>query len=123
MSPVAPAVYELKSMPLDTGAAAEAARRRASLGERRFGEARSAFDAGRYAEASGGFLEAAEHFRPGPDGFAAEVLRDNRAACYRDAALAFRAAGGQAGRARLDEAAGQDPDHAALLRSLAGQLR
>lgn len=89
--------------------------------EAQFARATADYEAGRFAEAARGFLEAARTLRLG--GPYADGFTGNRRYCYRNAASAFSAAGDIAGgRAALAAAAQDDPACADTLGELQAQL-
>lgn len=89
--------------------------------EAQFSRATADYEAGRYADAARGFLEAARALRLG--GPYADGFTGNRRYCYRNAASAFSAAGNIAGgRAALAAAAQEDPTCADTLGELQAQL-
>jgi hypothetical protein len=89
--------------------------------EAQFARATADYQAGRFAVAAQGFLEAARALRLG--GPYADGFTGNRRYCYRNAASAFSAAGDIAGgRAALAAAAQEDPACADTLGELKAQL-
>ena len=92
-----------------------------SAAEALFARAKGDYEARRFADAAGGFLEAARALRLG--GPYADGFTGNRRFCYRNAASAFSAAGDIAGgREALAAAAREDPACADTLRELQANL-
>ena len=91
-------------------------------GERLFAEAVAGFEKRAYREAAHGFMDAASHFAGGAPEYQA-TLGANRVVAYRNAALAWEAAGNlEEARRELGARAASDPDCAAAIGRIVGGL-